>query len=113
MDANQHALELNKHTARKRVRLYAPSRHTMQSGMAKTRFWHLEFEPPNTRSQDPLMQWISNSATEMQLRLKFNTKSEALAYAAKNNLEVLVQPQQTSVFKVKSYAANFAHDRVS
>jgi ETC complex I subunit conserved region. len=98
---------------KKRAILYAPTRHTMQSGLSKTKFWLLEFEPANTRGLDPLMQWVSNRATEMQLRLKFNTKEEALAYATKNNLEVFVQPHQTSTFKIKSYATNFAPDRVS
>lgn len=96
-----------------RVKLFAPARHTMQAGLLKTRYWVLEFEPSTPLSIDPLMNWPSSSVPESQLRLKFSSKEAALKYAKSHNWDVEVQPTQKSDFKIKSYAANFAPNRLT
>ena len=59
----------------------------MTSGMAKTRKWVLEYAPASAREVDPLMGWTSSSDTQTQVRLKFDTKEEALDYAKDNGID--------------------------
>ena len=63
------------------ARIYQPARTAMQSGTAKTKYWVLDFAPESARSVDPLMGWTSSSDTQAQVKLRFETKEEALEYA--------------------------------
>ncbi|MGY9005201.1 MAG: ETC complex I subunit [Alphaproteobacteria bacterium] len=94
------------------ARIYQPSRTAMQQGLAKTKFWLLEFAPSGRREQDQLMGWTSSDDTRAQLRMKFDTCEEAVAYATRNDIAYkLVEPQQRRP-RIKSYADNFRFDRV-
>ena len=53
----------------------------MQSGMAGTQEWVLDFEPAEPRRADPLMGWIGSADTQTQVRLRFDTREEAVAFA--------------------------------
>ena len=46
-----------------RVRIYRPTKTAMQSGIASTRRWVLEYEPATPREPDPLMGWASAGDT--------------------------------------------------
>ena len=65
-----------------RARIYQPARTAMQSGTAKTHGWVLEFAPSEAREVDPLMGWTGSADTQSQVRLRFESKEAALAYAA-------------------------------
>ena len=64
-----------------RARIYQPAKTAMQSGQAKTHNWVLDYAQGSAREVDPLMGWTSSSDTQTQVRLRFATKEEALAYA--------------------------------
>ena len=64
-----------------RVRIYQPSRNAMQSGVARTKGWVLEFVREDHPSIDPLMGWTTSEDTQSQVRLRFDTRAEAEAYA--------------------------------
>ena len=66
-----------------RARIYQPPKNAMQSGRAATHEWVLEFEPSSPRRPDPLMGWIGSGDTQAQVRLNFDTRDEAVAYAEK------------------------------
>src|SRR3990170_296944 len=68
------------------ARIYKPSRNAMQSGHARSQHWVLEFEPEAARGIEPLMGWTSSGDMRQQLRLNFDTKEEAVAYAERNGL---------------------------
>ena len=53
------------------ARIYKPSRNAMQSGVGKTRFWVLEYEPEHARMVEPLMGYTSSADMRSQIRLKF------------------------------------------
>ncbi len=90
-----------------RARIYQPPKTAMQSGWAATHEWVLEFEPSSPRRPDPLMGWIGSADTQAQVRLNFDTRDEAVAYAEKQGLDYdLELPQQRRV-KPKAYAYNF------
>ncbi|MDX1742677.1 MAG: ETC complex I subunit [Ruegeria sp.] len=96
-----------------RARIYKPARNAMTSGMAKTRKWVLEYAPASAREVDPLMGWTSSSDTQTQVRLKFDTKEEALDYAKDNGIEVQVSEPHTRKpnLRARGYGENFAPDR--
>ncbi len=84
----------------------------MQSGMGRTMHWVLEFEPAAARSIDPLMGWTSSSDTAAQVRLEFESKDAAVAYAERNGLAYVVQEPEPRRRTRKSYAENFKYGRV-
>lgn len=96
----------------KTVRLYQPSKSAMQSGRGNSRQWVLEFEPDQPQRADALMGWVGQGDTAGQVRLHFPGKAEALAHARRNGWTVRVMEPEARKRRPKSYAANFAYDRV-
>ena len=94
------------------VRIFKPAKTAMQSGEARTKEWILEFEPAAPRSVDPLMGWTSSSDMRAQVRLEFDTKDEAIAYATREGLAyTLAEPTPRKPIR-KSYADNFRYGRI-
>ena len=76
-----------------RARIYQPAKTAMQSGTAKTKTWLLEYEPDAARVVDPLMGWTGSGDTQSQVRLRFDSKEAALAYAAEKGISAeVVEP---------------------
>jgi NADH dehydrogenase len=96
-----------------RARIYQPAKTAMQSGTAKTRGWVLEFAPASARDVDPLMGWTSSSDTQSQVRMRFDSKEAALAYAESNGIEALVFEPHTRKHNIRAggYGENFATNR--
>ncbi|WP_095588640.1 ETC complex I subunit [Actibacterium ureilyticum] len=95
------------------ARIYQPARTAMQSGTAKTHHWVLEYVADSARSVDPLMGWTSSSDTQSQIRLRFDTKEEALSYAATHGIDAVVtEPKKRKPnIRARGYGENFATDR--
>ncbi len=95
------------------ARIYRPARNAMTSGMAKTRKWVLEYAPANAREIDPLMGWTSSVDTQSQVRLKFDSKEAAIAYAEANGLSVQINDPKPRGANIRSggYGENFATNR--
>ena len=96
-----------------RARIYQPAKTAMQSGTAKTQQWVLEFAPASAREVDPLMGWTSSSDTQSQVRLRFESRAAALAYAAEKGIEADVlepKPRKANI-RARGYGENFATDR--
>jgi hypothetical protein len=95
------------------ARIYKPAKTAMQSGTAKTHDWVLEFAPASAREVDPLMGWTSSDDTQAQVRLRFETKEAALAYAAEHGIEVIVQEpkERRPNLRAGGYGENFATNR--
>ncbi|MEM9421336.1 MAG: NADH dehydrogenase ubiquinone Fe-S protein 4, partial [Pseudomonadota bacterium] len=69
-------------------------------------------EQREARRIDPLMGWTSSSDTQAgQVRLSFETKEDAIAYAKANKLPHQVMEQEETQPVIKSYADNFSHRR--
>ena len=68
------------------ARIFSPAKTAMQSGKAKTGSWVLEFEPEQPRKIDPLMGYTSSGDMKSQIKLVFDTKEEAVAYAEKHGI---------------------------
>jgi ETC complex I subunit conserved region len=95
-----------------RARIYQPPKTAMQSGRAGTHQWVVEFEPSAPRVPDPLMGWIGSSDTQAQVRLHFNTREEAVAYAEKCGIAYDQELPQARRVKPKAYADNFRFGRI-
>ncbi len=93
------------------VCIYKPTKTAMQSGHGNTRDWVLEFEPGAPKVTDPLMGWIGSADTRGQVRLRFGSKEEAIAFAIKHGLDYGVQEPRTRRIRPKSYADNFSFRR--
>lgn len=94
------------------ARIFRPSRSAMQSGKAKYDTWVLEFEREGAQRVDPLMGWTSGSDTlATQVRLNFDTKEAAVAYAKAEGLPHQVIEPSKSAPTAKSYADNFSTNR--
>lgn len=89
------------------VRIYRPSKTAMQSGRRNTHKWLMVFEPGTRRPIDPLMGWVGSLDTRTQLRLRFDSRDEAVAFAERNGLTFAVFEPQAHVVRAKSYAENF------
>ena len=90
----------------KKAKIYIPTKTAMQSGMAKTNKWIIEFKTKDS-GIEPLMGWESSTDTLSELKLEFSTKDLAIEYAKKNKIDFeLIEPQKRKTVK-KSYADNF------
>jgi hypothetical protein len=94
------------------ARIYRPTRNAMQSGTAKTTRWLLEYVPETPRRSEPLMGWTSSSDTQSQVKLWFDTKEEAMAYAAKKGIACQVDEPKEQKRRTIAYADNFRFNRV-
>ncbi len=93
------------------ARIYKPAKTAMQSGAAKTKEWLLDFEPEQPREIEPLMGWTSSADMRQQVRLRFDTAEEAVAYCERHGIAYQVfNPKPTSA-PPKSYSDNFAFNR--
>ena len=95
-----------------RARILRPAKTAMQSGTAATQKWVLEYEPASKREPDPLMGWSSARDTLNQVRLRFDTLEEAIAFADKKGLDYTIIEPHVRTPKPKAYADNFKYDRV-
>jgi hypothetical protein len=81
----------------------------MQSGKARTKFWILEFNKSNS-NKDFVMGWTSSSNTDEQIKLKFETQEQAIAYAKENNIQFDIIAHKKNKLIIKAYADNFLNN---
>jgi hypothetical protein len=93
------------------ARIYKPAKTAMQSGARNTQNWVLDYEPAEPRAVEPLMGWTSSGDMRQQLRLRFHTKEEAIAYCEREGIAYQVSEPKAHVRRGLSYADNFATAR--
>jgi hypothetical protein len=93
------------------ARIYMPAKTAMQSGTAKTKDWVLDYEPEQPRAIEPLMGWTSSGDMKSQLRLRFETREEAIAYCERNGIPYQLAEPKMPAHKTISYSDNFAFTR--
>ncbi len=95
------------------ARIFKPSKDASQSGLAGTRQWVLVFEPQTPQDVDTLMGWTSTTDTQRQVRLKFDTQEEAIAYAKRQGIPYRVENAQEAKRQKASYSDNFKFNRAA
>ncbi|MBW7849222.1 MAG: ETC complex I subunit [Rhodospirillales bacterium] len=96
------------------VRIYRPAKNAMQSGRANVGIWIADFEPASPKRVDPLMGWVGSPDTRGQVKLKFKTKEEAVAWAKRegHNFQIF-EAAPAPTLRPKSYADKFRYDRIA
>ena len=95
-----------------RVRIFQRPKTAMQSGLAGTQNWVLEFAFNRPEVNDKLMGWWGQGDTRDQVRLRFSTREDAIAYAEKHGYGYDVEiPPAIAKIKPKVYADNFKYGR--
>ena len=86
-----------------RARIFQRPKSAMQSGMAGTEEWELIFPPQSS---------AAGSNTRGQLRLRFESREEAIAYAERNAIAYDLEiPPLVREPKPQVYAENFRAGR--
>jgi len=93
------------------ARIYKPAKTAMQSGQANTKAWALDFEPEEPRKVEPLMGWTSSGDMRQQVRLRFASKEEAVAYCERHGIAYQVFEVKLAARRTISYSDNFAFNR--
>ena len=89
------------------ARISELERKTTQSGKANTGRWLLEFEREAPMRADPLTGWNGSSDTRPQVRINFDSKEAAIAYAQRKGLDYHIVPAPPVTLKLQAYADNF------
>jgi ETC complex I subunit conserved region len=93
------------------ARIYKPAKSAMQQGQSK-QDWTLEYEPEQPPFIDPLMGWTSSGDMKQQVKLRFDSKEEAIAYAERNGIAYRLEEPKPAKRRILSYSDNFAPNRV-
>jgi NADH dehydrogenase ubiquinone Fe-S protein 4 len=93
------------------ARIYKPARNAMQAVQSNDK-WVLEYEPEQPPAIEPLMGWTSSGDMKQQIRLRFDTKEEAIAYAERNGVAYRVEEPKPQPRQIKSYSDNFQPNRI-
>jgi len=93
------------------VRIYQPTRNTMQSGGAKGGKWRIDWDvlPGGGRWQNPLMGWASSADYMQGTRILYSTKEDAIRFAEKQGWDYYVQPPPVKRIPPKNYSENFLY----
>jgi ETC complex I subunit conserved region len=94
------------------AKIYRPARTAMQSGEGKDK-WLLEYELESPRQIEPLMGWTSSSDMRSQIKLYFDSKDEAIAYARREGIAYRVEEPKPETRKTISYSDNFKWNRAT
>ena len=70
------------------IKIYKPSKSSMQSGLGKTKQWLAEYISDKDKVKDSLMGWNSSLDTKEQIRIFFDTKEKAIEWAKKKWLTI-------------------------
>jgi hypothetical protein len=94
------------------ARIFQPPKSAMQSGRGRAQGWMLVFEPAEAKVLDPLTGWYGSGDMLGQVRLQFETRDQAVAYAQAQGIAFEVEaPAAPAAIKPKVYAENFRFGR--
>ena len=93
------------------ARIFKAAKNAMQAGLAKTREWQLDYEPEQARVIEPLMGWTSSTDMKSQIKLRFATKEEAIAYCEREGIAYQVIEPKVRAPRTIAYSDNFAFRR--
>ncbi|KAK1232808.1 ndufs4 NADH dehydrogenase Fe-S protein subunit [Marasmius sp. AFHP31] len=94
------------------VRIYKPTRNTMQSGPGKSGRWRIDFDilQGGGRWENPLMGWASSADYMQGTRLSFRSKEDAMHFAEKQGWDYYVQPETVERIPPKNYSENYLYN---
>lgn len=93
------------------AKIYRPAKTAMQSGKANAKRWVLEFASDVAPRSDALMGWTSSPDASGQVRMYFETKEQAIAFARAHAIPHQVSEPTEPKRIPKAYGDNFAFRR--
>ncbi|KAJ7935709.1 Ndufs4, NADH dehydrogenase Fe-S protein 4 [Mycena leptocephala] len=92
------------------VRVYQPTRNTMQSGGAKGERWRIDFDilQGGGRWENPLMGWASSADYMQGTRLTFKSQEDAIHFAKKQGWDYYPTPTVKRI-PPKNYSENYLY----
>jgi hypothetical protein len=93
------------------AKIYRPAKTAMQSGTANTNIWVLEFDQEQPRRIDPIMGYTGSGDMRQQVKLTFETRDLAVAYAERHGIAYRVIEPKEATRKQLSYTDNFRYSR--
>ena len=95
------------------ARIFKTSKTAMQSGTGNADQWFLEFDQKDHKPIDQVMSWVGSSDTSSQIKLKFETKEEAIQYAKTNNVLFFIDASIEKKMNIRKngYGDNFDFNR--
>lgn len=93
------------------ARIYRPSKTAMQSGYGNTKFWRLEYEPESPKTHEHVMGYCSSADMKAQIKLKFETLEEAIAYCQREGIPHKIMETHARKQRRRTYADNFRYGR--
>ncbi|KAF9013242.1 ETC complex I subunit conserved region-domain-containing protein [Cyathus striatus] len=93
------------------VRIYQPTRNTMQSGAGKSTRWRIDWDilPGGNRWENPLMGWASSADYMQGTRMGFRSKEDAVHFAEKQGWDYYIQQPHEKRIPPKNYAENYVY----
>lgn len=95
------------------VRILKPAKTAMQSGIRKTKKWIIQFPVRDRQDPNPLMGWAQSNDTLKQIKLEFDSKEDAIAYAQSKGYDFTVEEPELPQRKPKAYSDNFKFNKIS
>ncbi|MDX2277179.1 MAG: ETC complex I subunit [Hyphomonadaceae bacterium] len=93
------------------AKIFRPAKNAMQSGKANAKRWVLEFQQDVAPKSDPLMGWTGTADPSGQVRVFFEDKEQAVAFARAHGIpHQVTEPPETKRI-IKAYGDNFAYRR--
>ncbi len=87
-----------------KVRIFKPTKSTMQSGKKNSAKWILEFiKTDKSKFVEPLMHRVSSTHMMSEVKLEFDSLKEAVDYSKAYDVEI-IQPTKKTI-KKKTYIA--------
>jgi hypothetical protein len=95
------------------ARIFRPAPSATQSAPGE-KPWVLIYDRASPREIEPLMGWTSSSDMKSQIKLRFDTKEEAIDYAKRNGVAYRVEePRPNNASRrIVSYSDNFKTSRI-
>ena len=93
------------------AKIYRPAKTAMQSGKANAKRWVLEFAANSAPTSDALMGWTSSADPAGQVRMYFDSKEQAIAFARAHSIPHQVSEPVEPRRCPKAYGDNFAFRR--
>lgn len=94
------------------ARIFQPPKSAMQSGRGKSAGWVLEYAPAEAKALDPLTGWYGSGDMRGQIRLQFDTREQAIAYAEGQGIAYEAEAAAAAAaITPKVYADNFRFGR--
>jgi len=92
-----------------KVKIHRPAKNAMQSGHGKSCYWLLEPDSLTKRTPEPLMGWTSSGDTLNQIKLRFDSAEDAVAFAQEKGWDyTVIQPHERRVVP-RNYSDNFKY----